>query len=215
MGIGFVRKIFLFLACGLFALAGCTLKYSKDAKPTTWVIPDKTEARNFANRQPFEKYVSDANLFTCLIPKKWNRILPTKSGLDNGMLGLEVFGPLDKNGVGINISIDYYTDNNPIYTSYADFVKIHATSNIQSPGNVYGPVQKVVVNKYPALEFNRQITKPVKTDNGYVSTVTKQKFIVIPVSKGFFVLRFYGPDTIAKEMLPIFEKTVKSFKYNS
>lgn len=175
----------------------------------------------------YEKYTSEGNYFSLVIPKDWEKKEKDHPYGDlTKISGIRLIGPKNKDGVLITLSVLYYggegifpnTDafirnrlNSMVRTDYDTYTFI---TNITTAGRqgkkfriktfeiVYLPLRDMP----PAVEGRvYEMAPPSKK----VSMI--QQFIVIPAQKGFYVLNYGAPEDIAEKYRNVFEKVVGSF----
>ncbi|MDA8131314.1 MAG: hypothetical protein M0011_07395, partial [Elusimicrobia bacterium] len=95
------------------------------------------------------------------------------------------------------------------------FIKLHSAPaiGVNLDGKVYGKVKEGKAGSYYARVFERK-TYEYKPENALhpKKIHVYEKFYVVPVKNGFYVLSYYAPMDLAKANLKAFETAVSSFK---
>lgn len=175
-----------------------------------------------------EPYTCPDHSFTVAIPKDWEK---TEKGHPYGDLttinGVRLTGPKNKDGAAILVSILHYSGDG-IFPSDREFIVRALSSLVRTDDDTQTVIAAATIAGMPGKTFKiktfQLIHLPMKNGpplrEGIVyelappSTEVRmiQEYIVLPVKKGFFVLRYGAPEDIAEEYRGVFEKITGSFR---
>ncbi|MGD9641842.1 MAG: hypothetical protein AB7V08_03785 [Elusimicrobiales bacterium] len=137
------------------------------------------------------------------------------SDSEKKVYGAEVSGARDADGLAPRISARYYAPGNLLHKTAEKFIRTHSRPALGAAldGQQYGPVKKGLAGKHYARVFDRKIFEftPQESLNPKKIAVY-EKFHVVPVKDGFFVLRYTAPAAAAKTHMKAYEAAVASFK---
>lgn len=165
---------------------------------------------------PKAKKYSEGKYFTITIPAGWVK-KEEGAGLSDGskrVYGSEFFGPYIGK-YGVMMSVHYYAPDNLVQPTYEKFIKLHSAPalGINMDGKRYGKVKSGKAGHYYAKVFDRRTYEYEPKNALHPKKIhIYEKFYVVPVKRGFYVLRYYAPMDLAKASLKSFEKSVASFK---
>lgn len=159
---------------------------------------------------------TESNYFTVTVPAGW---VKRDEGLglsdaEKKVFGSEFFGPA-AGKFAVRIGVHYYAPGNLLHPTPEKFIKLHSQPalGINTNGKVYGKVAKGKAGNYYAKVFERKTfeydpPKSLHPDKIHIY----EKFHVVPVKNGFYVLRYYAPMDLANANLRHYEALVASFK---
>ena len=131
------------------------------------------------------------------------------------MFGAEFLGPTDGDGITSRISVRYYAPGNLLHKTAEKFISTHSKPVLGAApgGRKYGPVKSGLAGKYYAKVFERKTFEflPPETINPKKIPVY-EKYHVVPVKTGFYVLSYYSSMATAKAGLAEYEKMLNTFK---
>jgi hypothetical protein len=160
---------------------------------------------------------TETGYFEVRFPAGWQKT-ETGFGLSDAekkVYGAEVSGERDADGLAPRISVRYYAPGNLLHKTAEKFVRTHSRPALGAAldGQQYGPVRKGLAGRQYAQVFDRKIFDftPQESLNPKKIAVY-EKFHVVPVKDGFFVLRYTAPAAAAKAHLKAYEAAVASFK---
>lgn len=158
------------------------------------------------------QYTIEGNYFKCDLPDGWGVNRDRLADEVEKVYGLEVVGPRTKEGVPVRITVDYYSRDNTLFESSAEYIKRNTARLIIIKGDRYSPVRTIKVANRDAKTFETEITdySPPSSPMA-VEIAIKNKLVVLPASEGFYVLRYYAPASVYEKYFFLFEKTLKSF----
>jgi len=128
--------------------------------------------------------------------------------------GVEFFGPVT-GGLAVKIAAHYYAPGNQLYATAEKFIQLHSKPAIKVnlDGKVYGKVKSGRAGKYYAKVFERKVYEYLPAGALHPQKIhIYEKFAVVPVKHGFFVLRYYAPMSIAKADIKAYSSVLSSFK---
>jgi hypothetical protein len=159
---------------------------------------------------------TEGKYFTVSIPAGW---VKKDEGLglsdaEKKVYGAEFFGP-QAGKFAVRIGVQYYAPGNLVHPTQEKFIKLHSgpALGVNLNGKVYGKVAKGKAGNYYAKVFERKTYEydpPTALEPKKIHIY--EKFYVVPVKRGFFVLRYYAPMDLAKANLKQYEDLVASFK---
>ncbi|MBI4655883.1 MAG: hypothetical protein HY746_03945 [Elusimicrobia bacterium] len=166
-------------------------------------------------KEGFKKFAMDNKLFTCLAPEKWEIARNKEKESKEKIYGIELAGPrADKAPVVIYVT--FYSKQNKIFKDHNDFIERNSKDLFGGKGDGderYGPVKNTLVNKLKAFHFESETKEYLHPESASEeSVVVKEKFYVIPVKNGFYVLHYFAPKSVFLKHLPVFYKVASSFK---
>lgn len=159
---------------------------------------------------------TEAGYFSVAFPQGWVK-KDEGMGLspdEKKVYGTEYFGPA-ADGLAVRIGVYYYAPGNLVQPTPEKFIKLHSKPaiGVNLDGKVYGPVKPGRVGNFYAKVFERKVFeyKPAEALHPKKLHIY-EKFAVVPVKNGFFVLNYYAPMDLAKANLKYFDEVVASFK---
>lgn len=159
---------------------------------------------------------TEPGYFSVTLPAGWTK-KEAGLGLADGekkVYGAEFFGP-ESGGIAALIGVRYYAPGNLLHATPEKFIKLHAAPaiGVNLDGKVYGKVENGKAGNYYAKVFERKTFEYMPKDALHPNKIhIYEKFHVVPVKNGFFVLRYYAPMDLAKASLKQYEAAVASFK---
>lgn len=178
----------------------------------------------------YEKYVSENNSFVVLIPKGWgkkeNNFSHAYTQTGDKLYGVEIYPTQIFADAAPAISILYY-EYGEFFTHYQRYITLKAGSFTRLAPEKPVPVMDIVVAGKAAkqfeietferipLPFNQPDFKPgimYRLAPPSKEITLKEKYIVIPTAKGFYVLSYRASLAIANSIEEIFGKIKSSFE---
>ncbi|MDA8131661.1 MAG: hypothetical protein M0011_09185 [Elusimicrobia bacterium] len=165
---------------------------------------------------PAGQTYTEGKYFTFKVPDGW---VKKEEGLglsdsEKKVFGTDFFGPYSGE-LGVRLGVHYYAPGNPVQPTAEKFIKLHAAPaiGVNLDGKVYGKVKAGKAGNYYAKVFERK-TYEYKPENALHPKKIHiyEKFYVVPVKNGFFVLNYYAPMDLARANLKSFETAVSSFR---
>lgn len=154
--------------------------------------------------------------FTVVFPAGWDRN-PEVLGLtdeEKKVYGAEFLGPAS-GPVRTSISVLHYAPGNLLHKTHEKYIKLHSSPPLGDnlDGKVYGKVSAGKAGNYYARVFERKTFEyfPKRSLDARKYFIY-EKFTVVPVKNGFFVLRYSAPAELARKNLAQYEALVASFK---
>jgi hypothetical protein len=191
-----------------------------------------TSAPSFSAEQPtlFEKYVCEGNYFRALVPSPWTRSDRNAPYADmTRVAGAKFEGPMNDAGVAASIALYWYSGEHS-FTTPDSYINARLGSMVREDAERKRETAAVPVAGRKAAGFTIRTFELVmlphdrrnagKDDDPRVSeraapskkVFMDEQYIVIPASKGYFVLHYRAPETIAEAYRPVFDKVVASFE---
>lgn len=112
-------------------------------------------------------------------------------------------------------SVNYYAPGNLLQPTYEKYIRQHATPPLGAnlDGKVYGKVKDGRAGNYYAKVFERKTFEYFPPRSLKAKKVfLYEKFYVVPIKKGFYVLRFTAPMDAAKAASKKFDAAAASFR---
>ncbi len=155
------------------------------------------------------------NGFTVSLPAGWIRETEVYglTGGEKGVYGADFLSP----GGGeypSRISVGYYAPGNLENGTFEKYIRRHSKPPLGAnlDGKVYGRVKNGRAGNYYARVFDRKIFEFFPPRSLKAKKVFfYEKFYVIPVRKGFYVLRLTAPMTTARAAAKLFDAVAASF----
>lgn len=160
---------------------------------------------------------TEKGYFTVNIPAGWNKA-EAAFGLsqeEKKVYGAEFLGPEDADGISSKISVYYYAPGNLLHKTVEKFISTHSRPVLGAAldGRKYGPVKNGLVGKYYAKVFERWTFEFIPPESISPKKIpVYNKFHVIPVENGFYVLSYYSSMAAAKTGLTEYESVLATFK---
>ncbi len=165
---------------------------------------------------PEARTYTEAGYFTVAVPAGWVK-KDEGIGLSDAekkVYGAEFFGPA-AGKFAVRAGVQYYAPGNLVQPTAEKFIKLHSRPalGVNVDGKVYGKVKEGKAGSYYAKVFERRTYEYDPPEALHPKKIhIYEKFYVVPVKNGFFVLRYYAPMDLAKANLKKFEEFVSSFK---
>ena len=165
----------------------------------------------------YEKYISDGNFFTALIPKDWEKDEDIILGRTAKEYGVIVVGPRGMEGTPVMITILYYGDGKDTHEwikSAEDFINRNSKPYRGKllEGEEYGEVGEITLADRKAKKFDRKTF--VSISAGSKKILIFERFVVVPAATGFYKIQYEAPSDLAKKYESVFDKVINSFKPN-
>lgn len=165
---------------------------------------------------PAGQAYTEGNYFSVVIPAGWTKKDEGFARPDSQkkIYGAEFFGPV-AGEIAVLVGVHYYAPGNALHPTPEKFIKLHAQPSIgvNLDGKVYGKVQAGKAGNYYAKVFDRKTFEYMPKDALHPKKIhIYEKFYVVPVKSGFFVLHYYAPMDLARANLRLFDSVVASFK---
>lgn len=160
---------------------------------------------------------SEKGYFTVSVPPGWSK---AESGFglsqeEKKVFGAEFQGPKDADGITATITVRYYAPGNLLHKTAEKFISTHSRPVLGAApgGRKYGPVKSGLAGKYYAKVFERKTFEflPPETINPKKIPVY-EKYHVVPVKNGFYVLSYYSSMAAAKAGLGDYDTVLNTFK---
>ena len=193
------------------------INISKILALTVLILPAGASAQAGA-KEAATAYTEDG-YFTVKIPAGWYKA-DAAFGLsqeEKKVYGAEFLGPEDADGIVSKISVRYYAPGNMLHKTAEIFIATHSRPVLGAAldGEKYGPVENGLVGKYYAKIFERRIFEFVPPETISPKKIPiYEKFHVIPVKNGFYVLSYYSSMAAAETGLAEYESVLASFAGN-
>lgn len=203
-------------------LLGLSLLMASSTACVATVLIDQPQARSAEN------YTSPDHSFTIVFPKDWTK---DEKGHPYGDLttiaGIRLTGPLDSNGAAAVISVLHYRGEG-IFKSAEEFIhnKLNSIGRIDSDQKVV--LSDVIIAKRPGKAFQIKTSKLVYLRHPllppmregivyelappYIQVNLLEQYLVIPASKGYFVLNYSAPEQMVENHQGVFDQVVRSFQ---
>ncbi|MDD2805865.1 MAG: hypothetical protein PHV33_09940 [Elusimicrobiales bacterium] len=154
--------------------------------------------------------------FTVAPPTGWAASLPSSalSEKERKIYGVEFTGPSAAAGTA-KITVNYYAPGNKLHKTPQRYIKLHSKPpfGVNTDKKEYGPVTNGLAGNYHAKVFERKVFEYVPAGSMDAQKVAVfERFAVVPVKQGFYVLRFTAPEALARENLKAYEAALASFK---
>lgn len=159
---------------------------------------------------------TEGKYFTVAVPAGWTK-KDEPLGLSDAerkVFGAEFFGP-QADGIAALVGARYYAPGNQLQPTAEKFIKVNAAPalGINTSKEVYGKVTAGKAGNYYAKTFERKSYEYMPKEALHPKKVhIYEKFYVVPVKNGFYVLHYYAPMDLARANLRHFEDFVASFK---
>lgn len=155
------------------------------------------------------------NAFTVSLPAGWAREAEPYglSDREKGVYGADFLSPGGAE-FPARISVDYYAPGNLENGTYEKYIRRHSKPPLGAglDGKVYGPVKNGRAGNYYAKVFDRKTFQFVPPRSLKAKKVFfYEKFYVVTVRQGFYVLRLTAPLTTAKAAAKTFDAFAASF----
>lgn len=156
------------------------------------------------------------NCFSLTVPGGWSREAEPYglSDSEKKVYGTDFLAP-DPGQIPVRISVKYYAPGNLVQPTYEKYIKTHASSALGAnlDKKVYGKVTSGKAGNYYAKVFERKVfeyfpKRSLKAKKIYIY----EKFYVVPVKHGFYVLRYTSPMNLARANLKTFESSAATFR---
>lgn len=159
---------------------------------------------------------TEAGYFSVVFPSGWVKKdeLPGLSAAERKVYGVEFFGPV-AGGLAVRVGVRYYAHGNLVQPSPEKFIALHSKPaiGINLDGKVYGEVKEGRAGNYYAKVFERKVFEYMPGEALHPKKLpVYERFAVVPVKNGFFVLNYYAPMSIAQASQKAYEAVLASFK---
>lgn len=179
------------------------------------LVPCGAAAQAAAKEAPMA--YTESGYFTVSIPAGWSKA-DAGMGLsqeEKKVYGAEFRGPEDADGIVSRITVRYYAPGNLLHKTVEKFINTHSRPVLGAApdGRKYGPVKKGLVGNYYARVFERKTFEYLPPEAISPKKIpVYEKFHVIPVKNGFYVLSFYSSMATAKTGLAAYATVLSTFK---
>ncbi|HCC48302.1 MAG TPA: hypothetical protein DEQ38_09360 [Elusimicrobia bacterium] len=159
---------------------------------------------------------TEGKYFTITVPGGWTK-KDEGFGLsdeEKKVFGADFFGPA-ADGLAVRIGVHYYAPGNLVQPTPEKFIKLHSQPaiGVNVDGKVYGKVAAGKAGNYYARVFERKTFEYEPKEALHPKKIhVYEKFHVVPVKNGFYVLRYYAPMDLAKANLKHYQAVLASFK---
>lgn len=154
--------------------------------------------------------------FSVTPPAGWAASLPSSalSEKERKIYGVEFAGPSSAAG-SARITVNYYAPGNKLHKTPERYIKLHSRPpfGVNTDKKEYGQVKTGLAGNYHAKTFERKVFEYVPAGSMDAQKVAVyERFAVVPVKRGFYVLRFTAPEALARANLKSYEAALASFK---
>ena len=155
--------------------------------------------------------------FTVAIPIGWNKIESSfgLSQAEKKVFGAEFWGPQDNSGITSIISIHYYAPDNLLHKTAEKFIATHSMPVLKTAPDekTYGAIRIEQIHQCSTSVFDRQTFTFIPPHSMKQKKIPiYEKFYVLPVQNGFYVLKFYSSMSTTEKGLADFDNVLYSFK---
>ena len=208
-----LKSAFLLLAIKFIAMFALSDKSFSD------MGKNNLRDTNFGNEKMdnFAECQSQGGYFRINMPLDWHKI-DEGFGLyadEKRIYGANLSGPTSKDGIASLISAHYYAPGHVLHETMERFLNIHAQPvlGLNLDGKEYGPVRMEIVAGRPSKVFERKVYEYIPPRSFNPKKIPLyERFVVIPASKGFFVLHYSAPGDISDTSREVFEKVLSAFQ---
>ena len=177
-----------------------------------------------------ERYLCDGGSFRAQVPVTWKRSDHAPPYADmTKVSGAKFVGPADADSIPATISLYYYSGEHA-FTTPDSYVSARLSSMVREDAERGRQTVELQVAGRKATGFRmrtfelltRPPEEPIPGREGdpriyELAPVTKkvimeEHYIVVPASRGYFVLQYRAPEGIAEADRPVFESVVRSFE---
>lgn len=175
-----------------------------------------------------ETFTASDQSFTFVLPKNWKK---NEKGHPYGDLtpifGVKLSGPMEPNGVPITISVLHYSGERRFTTPDA-FIHNKLNSLVRIDYEREALITDTKVAGRPAKAFRIKTFKLVYLPQLAMSPMREgivyelspphkqidmvERYLVVPASKGYFVLSYCAPERMVEEHRGVFDQVVGSFQ---
>jgi hypothetical protein len=144
--------------------------------------------------------------FDCSAPKGWSAVAEED--------GVTYLGPLDDHHVAAQVNVRYVAPGNVSYADPDAYVaRLTKKPTAEVPGWKTYPVENTSVAGRPSRRVRLDTSEFVPPHSRNTKEVPmSEEHVVIPAAKGFYVVFFYAPKSIAKKNRAALRAVLKSFK---
>ncbi len=179
---------------------------------------------------PFENYTCEGNFFHALVPAGWPRSLETAPYGDmTRVAGASFDGPATGEGVPASIALYWYSGEKS-FTTPQSYMNARLGSPVREDTDRGFVTEEVKVAGRKGTAFRIKtfelLWRPGLTPGGgkdekpfiyerrapSTKVIMDEQYIVVPASKGFFVLHYRAPERLFSTYLSVFEKVTESFE---
>jgi len=169
--------------------------------PSVWASP---AARVAPASPPKDLIMSDA--FEYALPAGWSR-RPDAGG------GVVLLGPADDNDVSALITLRHYPPGDADFESFDAFVARQSAPPVFKSSRPTERRPDRPVAGRTAKAFARDASEFVPPSSRDTKEVPmREELVAVPASKGFYLLTYYAPKSLARKNRRAFESVLKSFK---
>lgn len=168
----------------------------------------------------YEKYISDGNFFTAMIPQDWEKDEDIILGRAAKEYGVILIGPRGMEGTPVMITILYYGDGKDTHEwikSAEDFINRNSKPYRGKllEGEDYGEVREIIFAGRRAKTFDRKTVVSIPPNAAVPKKILIfERFVVVPAAIGFYKLQYEAPSDLAEKYEGVFDKVINSFKPN-
>jgi hypothetical protein len=166
----------------------------------------------------FVSFACPGNFFTVEAPKGWTRTDNAASAEEKNTQGFLLRGPDDNQKVPLTVSLTYYGPGNGTYASPEAYIEKNKgiDSGAKPLGDHPFELKTFAVKGRKTYQFEKRMllswgpdAATPKKDVAYL-----ERIVVVPMRKGFAVLRYTAPMTLSDANMNLFKKMVESFAPN-
>ena len=178
----------------------------------------------------FEKYTSEGNRFRALVPSGWTRSGRNAPYADmTPVAGARFDGPPTGESVPASIALYWYSGEWS-FTTPDSYINARLGSMVREDTERGREIAALMVAGRNAAGFRMKtfelVTLPhdrlnVGTDDGQIvfervapskKVIMEEQYVVVPATKGYFVLHYRAPESVFILFQPIFEKVTAAFE---
>ncbi len=161
----------------------------------------------------FETFASE--YFTVEVPKGWPQNKAALNEKAAKEYGVVLRGPQSNEGMYLTIELIYYAPDHGMFTTHEKYIRLNTEIDDMSKvlGETVTQVQTIAVSGRKAYQFEIRTVAfipPGAVEPKKVPVL--ERVVVLPVSEGFYVLRYKAPMGISDAHINIFKKMVEDFK---
>jgi hypothetical protein len=179
---------------------------------------------------PFEKYTCEGSFFRALVPSTWTRSDRDAPYADmTQVAGSKFDGPPNGEGVPASIALYWYSGERH-FTTPDSYISARMGSMVREDAERGRATADARVAGRKATGFRMKTFElvmlphdrlsAVKDDDPRVyervapsrKVIMDEQYIVLPASKGFFVLHYRAPEGMAEAYRPFFDSVIASFE---
>jgi hypothetical protein len=178
----------------------------------------------------YTRYVCEGNYFRALVPSAWKRSDRNPPYADMTRVAGAMFeGPMNDAGVTASIALSWYSGERS-FTTPDSYINARLGSMVREDGSRGRATTDMHVAGRKATGFGMKTFELVmlpperltagEDDDPRVyervapsrKVIMDEQYIVLPAPRGYFVLHYRAPETVAETYRPVFKRVVASFE---